>query len=169
MTSSKFQPALYGGLVLGVLSALPFINIVNVCCCLWVIAGGALAAFVLQNNQPMPITAGDGAGVGLLAGIIGAIVYEVIAIPISLAMGPVQSRILQRVLENARDIPENLRPLIESAGRPSGAGLVIMFVGFLFMLVVCMAFSTIGGLIGAALFKKKMPATGTDAGGSPTP
>jgi len=46
---------------------------------------------------------------------------------------------------------------------------VIMFVGFLFMLVVCMAFSTIGGLIGAALFKKKMPATGTDAGGPPTP
>ena len=36
----KFQPALYGGLFIGVLSALPIINIGN-CCCLWVTAGGS--------------------------------------------------------------------------------------------------------------------------------
>ena len=35
----KLQPALYGGLFIGVLSALPLINIGN-CCCLWVIGGG---------------------------------------------------------------------------------------------------------------------------------
>ncbi len=49
--SSKFQPALLGGLVLGVLSALPIVSIGNVCCCLWVISGGVLAAYLLQRNQ----------------------------------------------------------------------------------------------------------------------
>ena len=33
------QPALYGGLFIGVLSALPVVNIGN-CCCLWFAGGG---------------------------------------------------------------------------------------------------------------------------------
>src|SRR5205814_1251056 len=68
------QPALIGGLVMGVLSALPLVNAANICCCLWVIAGGAVAAYLLQQNQTMPIAPGDGALVGLFAGIIGAFV-----------------------------------------------------------------------------------------------
>jgi hypothetical protein len=43
-TTSKLQPALIGGLVTGVLSALPFVNILNACCCLWVVTGGVVAA-----------------------------------------------------------------------------------------------------------------------------
>ena len=75
MRASKFQPALLGGLVLGVLSALPIINLGNTCCCLWVIAGGMTAAYLLQNAQVAPITSGDGAAVGFLAGVAGAIVW----------------------------------------------------------------------------------------------
>ena len=58
---------------MGVLSALPLINAGNVCCCLWVVSGGVVAAYVLQQNQTAPITPGDGALVGLLAGLIGAV------------------------------------------------------------------------------------------------
>ena len=47
MPSSKLQPALYGGLLLGVLSALPIISLGNCACCLWVLAGGAMAAYLL--------------------------------------------------------------------------------------------------------------------------
>ena len=43
MTSSRLQPALLGGVVIGVLSALPVINVAN-CCCAWILFGGALAA-----------------------------------------------------------------------------------------------------------------------------
>jgi len=56
----KFQPALFGGLFIGVLSALPIINIGN-CCCLWVIGGGVLATYLMQQNHPYPIAAADGA------------------------------------------------------------------------------------------------------------
>ena len=59
----KLQPALYGGLFIGVLSALPIINIGN-CCCLWVIGGGVLATYLMQQNHPYPIAAADGALVG---------------------------------------------------------------------------------------------------------
>ena len=43
----------------------------------------------MQQNHPEPITPGDGALVGLLAGVIGAVVWLVLSIPIGLADGAV--------------------------------------------------------------------------------
>ena len=42
--NDRLQPAFWGGLFIGVLSALPLVNAGNCCCCLWVLCGGALAA-----------------------------------------------------------------------------------------------------------------------------
>ena len=64
MAPAKTQPALLGGLALGVLSALPVINLANCCGCAWVLFGGALAAYLMQQNHPEPIHIGDGAIVG---------------------------------------------------------------------------------------------------------
>ncbi len=72
MPASKLQPALLGGLFIGVLSALPIISVGNCLCCMWVIGGGVLAAYLLQQNQAAPISSSDGAMTGLLAGLVGA-------------------------------------------------------------------------------------------------
>ena len=106
-TSSRFtQPALIGGAVVGVLSALPIVNMGNVCCCLWVVGGGAVAAYVLQQNQSTPITPGDGALAGLLAGLAGAFIYLVLSIPITLVMAPMERVMMERVIESGRMPPE---------------------------------------------------------------
>jgi hypothetical protein len=154
--SSKLQPALLGGLVLGVLSVLPLVNIGNACCCLWVVSGGAMAAYLLQKNQAEPIGAGDGASVGLLAGVIGAIVWQVLQVPVSLAMGPLVARLTDRML-NAGDLPENVRPLFEMIRQNSRFNVVGFIIGAFFTLVISIVFSTLGGLIGAALFRTKVP------------
>jgi hypothetical protein len=156
MNTSKFQPALLGGLLLGVLSALPLISIGNACCCLWVIAGGTVAAYLLQRNQSAPITAGDGAAVGFLAGVIGAIIWQVLAVPITIMMGPIQARLMDRLL-NAGDLPDNVRPIFETLRQSAGFSVVRFVIGSVFTLVVSIVFSTIGGLIGAALFRTKVP------------
>src|SRR5262245_55850597 len=134
MAPAKLQPALLGGVTIGVLSALPFIQLAN-CCCAWVLFGGALAAYLMQQNHPEPILIGDGAIVGLLAGIVGAFVWLIASIPVSLAMAPFQSRMAQRALENASEIAPEMRGLLETfAGGPAiGIGLI---VGFFVMLVV---------------------------------
>ena len=67
------MPALLGGLFIGVLSALPVVQICN-CCCLWIIGGGLLAAYLKQQNQPVSLTLMQGAQVGLFAGLIGSVV-----------------------------------------------------------------------------------------------
>ena len=58
--SDRLQPAIWGGLFIGVLSALPLVNAVNCCCCLWVLVGGALAAYLRQQNNPYQIDAAEG-------------------------------------------------------------------------------------------------------------
>ena len=160
--ASMGQPALIGGLVIGVLSSLPFISAGNVCCCMWVVAGGAVAAYLLQQNQTTPITPGDGALVGLFAGLIGAGVGFVISIPLSMMMAPMQRAMMQRVLENAGDMPPAVRQMLENFSGPRTAAgflgqLAIRVVFFGFSLVVWSIFSTLGGLLGAAIFKKSPP------------
>jgi hypothetical protein len=156
MHASKLQPALLGGLVLGVLSALPIVNLGNACCCLWVIAGGVTAAYLLQNGQAAPITSGDGAAVGFLAGVVGAVVWQVLAVPVTLVMGPVQARLIERLL-NTGDLPDNMRSVFESLQQNAGFSLARFVLGSVFTLFVSVVFSTVGGLIGAAVFRKKLP------------
>jgi hypothetical protein len=157
-TDSLVQPALYGGLVVGVLSALPIVSAGNLCCCLWVLCGGLVAAFVLQQRRATPITQGDGALVGLLAGVVGAFVFVVVKIPIDLVAAPVERELMQRLLDNnAANLPPELRQLMTSHAA-FGAGMAISFV---LMLIVGAIFSTLGGLLGAIFFRKSAPPSAT--------
>ena len=59
--NDKMKPALIGGVALGLLSAIPFINILNACCCAWAVVGGALATYLYIKNSVTPVRPGDGA------------------------------------------------------------------------------------------------------------
>jgi hypothetical protein len=155
MPSSKLQPALLGGLLLGVLSALPLVNIANACCCLWVLAGGVVAAYLLQRNQSAPISSSDGALVGLGAGLIGAVVWQILSVPVSIVMAPLQSRLIERLLD-AGDLPENTRQVFEMLRENSRFTVGRFVLGGFFVLAVSMIFSTLGGLLGATLFRSKV-------------
>ena len=157
--ASYAQPALIGGLVMGVLSVLPIINLGNCFCCMWVIGGGVVAAYVLQQNQSAPITAGDGALVGLLAGVIGAVVQTLADIPISFLVGPFQKKMVEQILERAGDIPPAFRDLLENYGRGGSLVFVILarIASMMFLMCVGAVFSTLGGLLGTAIFKKQTP------------
>ena len=173
-TSEMTQSALYGGLVMGVLSALPIISAGNLCCCMWVLSGGLVAAYVLQQRIAAPITPGDGALVGLMAGIAGAFVSLLLSIPISFIVGPMERQIVQRVLENSNNMPPEFREMMErySSGdvrlsvAMQAARLVASFVLMLFLGAI---FSTIGGLLGAVFFRKPQPPTRTVIEVPPTP
>ena len=154
MKASLAQPALIGGLAGGVLSALPLISGGNLCCCLWIVSGGAIAAYVLQQNQTAPIVASDGALVGLLAGIAGAFVYLVVSVPINLLVAPLEQRIFQRLAETMNNMPPEFR---EYATRSTSGGVraAMAVFSFMFMLLLGAVFSTIGGLLGVLIFARK--------------
>ncbi len=148
----KLQPALYGGLFIGVLSALPIINIGN-CCCLWVIGGGALATYLMQQNHPYPIGAADGALVGLLAGLMGGVIGVLLSIPIEMAMGPLQQRLMQSLILSNPEVPPETKAMLENmAGR--GTGVFLTGIKLILSTVIGSIFGMLGGLLGVALFKK---------------
>ena len=168
MSAPKMMPALMGGLFIGILSSLPYIKGGNVCCCLWVVAGGALAALLMQQNTPRPITVGEGAVVGLLSGLVGTFVWiawGVIGLLV-FSSSPFDMADFQRAMsESGRDVPPEAREALENL-----SPAVILVVGGVIWAVVSMLFATIGGLLGALLFRKKGgPGTGVPSGSGPAP
>src|ERR671926_349031 len=85
--NDKLKPALIGGVVLGILSAIPFVNWVNLCCCAWAIAGGVLAANLYVKQSATPVQPAEGAMVGGMAGVVGGVIYVVIGVPLGYIVG----------------------------------------------------------------------------------
>ena len=125
MSQALLQPVLFGGLFMGVLSALPIISIGN-CCCLWVTGGGVVTAYLTQHGRSDSIQLGEGAVGGFLSGIVGAVVYAVLALPIQLVTAPLQRGMLDGLLESAADVPPEVREMLESLGSGSGVGVVLV-------------------------------------------
>jgi hypothetical protein len=147
----KLQPALLGGLLIGVLSALPF---VSMCCCLWVIAGGVLTTYLLQERLTTPVTAGDATIAGLLAGIIGAILSTVLSQLVAVARGVTVADGINQILGQGRIPPEMTGPLEQVRDMPAA----VFIVGALLVtMLIYPIFSMLGALLGVALFKRQPP------------
>ena len=138
---NKLKPALLGGLIVGILSAIPFLNY---CCCIWAIGGGVLAGFLYIKSSPVPVKVGEGAVVGVLTGIVGAILYFLISVPIGYFLTSAQ---LEETLVRA------------GVQLPAGVSGLLLFVlagllGGLCLLVLAI----IGGLISVPIFEKRKDA-----------
>ena len=142
-------------MTIGVLSALPVINLAN-CCCAWILFGGALSAYLMQQNHPEPIQVGDGAIVGLLAGVVGSFVWLIASIPINTAMAPFTSDMAGRIIRDAGEMAPEMRAIFENMAGAPAIGLSLI-IGFFVMLCVSAVFGMLGGLFGALMFKKQPP------------
>jgi hypothetical protein len=153
--SPKLRPALWGGLFIGVLSSLPFVSMLNGCCCLWVVCGGILTSYLLQESRPVPLTAGDGAVGGLLAGVVGAVISSIVSAIITLATGASMNAAIEQMLERGGELPPGFaRTLEQMRDVPTAAWVALSFLA---VLIVYPIFSMLGGLLGVAMFKKNPP------------
>lgn len=134
--NNKLKPALLGGLIVGLLSAIP---ILNYCCCIWAIGGGGLAGFLYIKNSPTPVPTGDGAIVGALSGVVGGLIYLVIGLPILLLVGTGE---------------------MEAQLRRSGiempmSGTLLLVVSALIAALALLVLATLGGLLSIPIFEKR--------------
>jgi hypothetical protein len=149
--SSKLQPALLGGVLIGVLSSLPY---VGACCCLWVIVGGVMTTYLLQERITTPVNAGDASVAGLLAGVIGAVISTVLTHLIALATGTTMTDAVDSFLSRG-NVPPEMAGALERVRDFPAAFFVIG--SLLVALVIYPIFSLLGALLGVALFKKNPP------------
>jgi hypothetical protein len=148
-------PAFLGGLFVGVLSALPFVNVAN-CCCLWIFTGGLLSAYVLQQNETEPIGAARGALVGLAAGAIGAVVWLVVTVALDPIVAPFQQQVLASIAPNATDLPPEMQSLFESLSQPGSAPMRFT-MGFFAQFFSGTLIAPLGGLVGSTVFRAPVP------------
>ena len=149
------RSAALGGVFIGILLALPVVGAANCCCCLWVVSGGALAAYLEVQQKNRTLTGGEGAAVGALAGVIGAFVWLPIVAAVAVVLGPFQQAIIEQIIQNASDMPPEAREALENM---SGSGSVGWYVLLFFFQLVCGSiFAAIGGILAAMYFKKEVP------------
>ena len=146
------QAVLLGGLFIGVLSALPIVNVAN-CCCLWILGGGAITAYLAQQDDPRPLGLMTGARLGFRAGIVGAVIWLFASAAVDVIVVPLQQSATDLMLRNATDIPPDVRSWLESVGNSTSMTARIA-LGFFFQLFVASPFAALGGLLGAALFAR---------------
>jgi len=149
----RHQPALLGGLLIGVLSSLPVVKIAN-CCCLWVIAGGLLTVYLQQQAQAEPVETGDAVVGGLIAGVVGGLIAVLIGYFEFVALGSVFNigDQVRQALDQNPQMPVDIRDMIVNL--VSGKGVVLLA---LVQLPVYAVFGMLGALLGTALFRKKQP------------
>jgi hypothetical protein len=149
--NTKLKPAIIGGVVLGILSVIPFVNWANICCCLWAILGGALASYLYIKASPVPATPGDGAILGAMAGLVGAVIAVVIGIPVSILTSGLITGIMVSLMENIdRSQAEMMRERMIAGQTVVGA-----IVNGIILAVLLVIFSTLGGLVGIPIFEKR--------------
>ena len=145
-------PALIGGTAAGILSGIPLINCL---CCLWIISGSALAAYLLAKDSPVSLKSSDGALVGAFAGVIAAVVDSLISIPFQAVNVAFSKRLFERLGAYLNQMPAQWNEYLTQRGGP--VSIAWFFGGLLIAAVVFAAFGALGGVIGAALFGKKTP------------
>lgn len=150
---TRMQAVLIGGAFGGVLSALPF---VSACCCLWLIGGGAITAWLMQQGQAEPLGLGQGALGGLLAGVAAAVIGALVSIPIQL-LGGALTRGADMFGAGDANVPPEMREFVQMIEQMAANPALIIGFGFLLMLFFGPAFSALGGLLGAFFFRKDGP------------
>ncbi len=87
----------------------------------------------------MPVKLGDGAIVGALAGVVGGIIYVVIYLPFSLLYG--MAVLQERLNQSGYQIPFS--------------GTILVIIGSIVGAIALVVLSTLGGVIGTAIFEKR--------------
>ena len=155
---SKLLPALYGGLIMGAISGLPILNILNCFCCAGILLSGFLSVLFYKNDltpTSPPLTSSDAMQLGALAGLIGAVFGNMIHVAMLAAVGNVSNEIILNFLRNLNLPPEAMDQIERNMERSAVMGAFSIVIGFVTSLVIDPLFGLLGGLIGFNVFKPK--------------
>ncbi|HVN48701.1 MAG TPA: hypothetical protein VMU30_07760 [Bacteroidota bacterium] len=166
----KQRAAVFGGLLIGIISGLPGLNLLNCCCCAGILGGGLIAVYFYQKeftDEMPPLESSDALILGIVAGIIGAVTSIALSVAITFLFGPVEvtmlrkffDRLVQKMAEQGsvpQDSIDQMQEQFDQAIHESHTvgGILRSLITALILYPI---FSMLGGLIGFSLFKKKKP------------
>ncbi|PYS50424.1 MAG: hypothetical protein DMF68_07355 [Acidobacteria bacterium] len=166
---NKWRSAIIGGVLIGLLSGIPYVRLGNVACCMWVVLGGALASYLYIKKSLTPVNVGEGAMIGAIAGAIGMIVEIVVGLPLTILTGYPELKLIAGLMErmDPQRADEYRHQIEQLANVPFTEQFfyAVFSWGTLLSLLITVIFALIGGLVGVPIFEKRK----TDAGPPPPP
>ncbi|MFI5252652.1 MAG: hypothetical protein ACHQQQ_09515 [Bacteroidota bacterium] len=158
----KEIPALYGGIIIALITNTPGLNVLNYClCCGGIMLGGFLAVLFYKNDftpETPPMVSNDCLIVGGLAGMVGACIGTVLWSIILAIFGNYMVEFLHRWLSQmgSQGVPQYYIDLLEQA-RSMRLTIFGFFLELLKNVIIDIIFGGLGGLIGYQLFKPRYP------------
>ena len=137
------------GLLTGLVSVIPIVNLLNCIFCGWMLLGAGLTTKLVSDKAGATIEPGEGALIGLFTGVVAGIFAGAVSAGISAAMHNSTYAML-----GGADNP--------FAQQSAAGGAIMQFCVYALFLPI---FGTLGGLAGAAIFKKGPPPGGYGGGG----
>lgn len=167
---SKQRSVLLGGLIIGAISGIPGINLINCCCCAGILLGGAMSVYLYRQeftDDMPPLESSDALILGIISGIIGAVITTAISTLITFTFGSIDAQLMFGFLEKIfqkleergtlpPDAMDQMREKFEDALR-EGHSVGGILRSLIYALILYPIFSMLGGLIGFGIFGKKKP------------
>ncbi|MDA0875553.1 MAG: DUF4199 family protein, partial [Bacteroidetes bacterium] len=147
------QSLILGALVSGILST-SYLSLINVLCCMGVIAGALVAVWHYTETNELTISTGKGAGMGAMAAIGGAIIAMVLNL-VLIQMGIRHDLAMVEFMMNRLGDsmpPEQLESMEAQLEAPFEIGPYLL--NGVLGTGISAIFGAIGGSIGAKVFKK---------------
>lgn len=140
---------LIAGAVMGLLSNIPLLNLVNCLLCAWLWGGGILAVFLYRRFAPehFELTSSNGILLGLVAGVFGAVIGAIVSVIFQAAT----QQTFVRLIEQQELFRSELAPYMDTLRSAGG----FSFFGLVCNLIFYPLFGLVGGLLGVNFFKGK--------------
>ena len=159
---SKFTPVLISSFLMVFISIFPVLNILNLLCCAGIIMGGAAGTWSYARQLEKAgqfIQNKDGIMIGLLAGIISAIVYVIYSTTIMMIAKQNPVELVYKMTEQwGFSIPPESEKMLRTVYedyQKNGFSPIMIGVELFSRIVSHCIFGPIGGLLVASMLNKR--------------
>ncbi|MFC2093303.1 hypothetical protein ACFLSV_05325 [Bacteroidota bacterium] len=164
MSSSpnRLMPVIFGALVMTLISTFPLLNLINVLCCAGIMLGGFAGVFFYNKqirDTSIELTTKDGGIIGLLCGIISAVLVSGINLLMVLFSDVNPITEAYALLEKfGQQLPQEVNETMDKFSdefNKYGFSPTLSVLSLIINLVIYPLFGAIGAMIGVSILKKR--------------
>ncbi len=159
---SKFSPIIISTAIMTVISLFPVLNLINLICCAGIIIGAyAGTAFYAKRLSAVDslIQAKDGAAIGILSGVLSALIVVGITTIITMISSsnpiPEMYKMIDKFGYQLPPEAEKMLQRISDEYNKHGFSLTITLINFATDIILYPLFGALGGVLAASIYIKK--------------